>query len=144
MSDFWENVHKRDSNDCWPWLGCRYSTGYGKYETGYAHRYALIDLGVDVRGKFVCHSCDNPACCNPAHLFVGTQKDNMQDMTKKERQSRGSRRPLAKLTEDDVRIIRFHSDGVSQTELAKRYDVAPSRISRIKSNKIWRHVISEE
>jgi hypothetical protein len=144
MPAFWGKIAHQGAEECWPWLGCLYTSGYGKFRNGYAHRFALADSGVEVEGKFVCHSCDNPACCNPAHLFTGTQRDNMQDMTRKARQSRGSKRPLAKLTEADVRNIRFNTDGISQTELGKRYGVDSSRVSKIKSNKIWRHVISEE
>jgi hypothetical protein len=89
MTGFWDRVDRRSDAECWPWLGSSDRDGYGlvtvrkpKRRRG-AHRVALaLSLGVDVdelRGCVVRHSCDNPPCCNPAHLSSGTQADNMSD-----------------------------------------------------------------
>jgi hypothetical protein len=90
---FWSKVDK--SGECWLWTGALASSGYGairvrSYVTEYAHRVALKLSGVEVPdGLFVCHHCDNPSCVNPAHLFVGTAKDNAQDMSRKGRGRKG-------------------------------------------------------
>ena len=81
----WERLDK--SSACWTWTGKRYPTGYGRFGKHYAHRVAYeLAYGPIPEGMHVCHSCDNPPCCNPAHLWIGTPKDNMQD---RERKGRG-------------------------------------------------------
>lgn len=83
-------------NDCWNWTGKISQKGYGcfqeiingKKKDLYAHRESYeIFIGKIPKGFFVCHHCDNTKCCNPAHLFIGTHSDNMQDMLKKGRQN---------------------------------------------------------
>jgi hypothetical protein len=87
---FWSKVDRRGAEDCWPWTARRDGCGYGTFKvdgkTVRASRQAWAlthgDLGA---GQRVCHSCDNPPCCNPAHLWAGTQKDNVLDMVAKGR-----------------------------------------------------------
>ena len=88
----WEYIDRTGGPDaCWPYTGGKYGIGYGFFSIGAgkrwpAHRIAWqVTHGVIPYGKFVCHRCDNPPCCNPAHLFLGTPKENMQDMLTKER-----------------------------------------------------------
>ncbi|MEO0085709.1 MAG: HNH endonuclease signature motif containing protein [candidate division WOR-3 bacterium] len=78
---------KRKPHECWPWTGCRHPTlGYGFFRGDYAHREAYRRAyGPIPNGMCVCHRCDNPECCNPAHLFVGTHRDNIQDSIRKGR-----------------------------------------------------------
>lgn len=135
------------SGDCWLWTGGRTKAGYGLFSYRNrlisAHRAAFIAfLGEDPSGKVVCHKCDTPACCNPDHLFLGTQGDNIRDMQMKGRARntprKGSKHHSAKLTEADVVAIRAsHSDA---SLLAAQYDVTSTSIYLIKARKTWRHI----
>ena len=86
---FWAKVNKDTGTDCWEWIGSTHTGGYGTFKyykkSILAHRMVMIFLGQDPTGMCVCHSCDNVKCVNPAHLFLGTSKDNTQDMIKKGR-----------------------------------------------------------
>lgn len=128
---------------CWEWYGRRHSAGYGLISRGrYAHRaaYAQAHGPID-SAQHVLHRCDNPPCCNPAHLFLGTQADNMADKQAKGRQARGARNGSAKLTEHDVRGIRcLVSYGETHAAIAGRFGVAPSQVSMIRNGHTWRHV----
>jgi len=88
---FWLKVDKKGPDECWEFIGRKDAHGYGHFETGTktmrAHRYAY-EISHDIiipYGKYVLHKCDNPSCVNPAHLFLGTQSDNMKDMDSKNR-----------------------------------------------------------
>jgi hypothetical protein len=92
--DFWDRVDVRGEDDCWLWLRGRQSQGYGaigrkragKRIVFYAHRLAYEFVHEPIpAGHDVCHRCDNPPCCNPAHLFVGTRSENMRDAVTKGR-----------------------------------------------------------
>lgn len=91
LSRFWSKIDVKGANECWPWKNSlRGSLGYGQFRIGDkicdAHRVALeLKDGPLKKGRYVCHSCDSPKCCNPRHLFAGTQKNNMDDMTEKGR-----------------------------------------------------------
>src|SRR5687767_6075530 len=84
VQSFWSRVQVLDKNQCWPWMSYRNADGYGyvginkKYY--FAHRIAFYLInGLDPAEKIVCHTCDNPACCNPAHYFLGDNRANIQD-----------------------------------------------------------------
>lgn len=87
---FWAKVERRGPDDCWPFFGATNGFGYGTFSYNGRMRVAthasLMLAGIEVpRGSIVCHKCDNPPCVNPAHLFVGTQRDNLLDMHRKGR-----------------------------------------------------------
>lgn len=92
----------------------------------------------------ILHKCDNPECINPAHLHLGTQKQNMAEMVMRGRSLKGSKHPNAKLIEQDVYFIRFESEGITRKELAEMFSVRPDHISDILKNKCWKHVTKEK
>ncbi len=139
----WSKVDKCGPDECWPWNGFRNKQGYGRtWIKGvgyYAHRviFDLANPGIiplSNHGISVCvmHDCDNPPCCNPAHLKLGTHLDNMRDKTSKGRSPdfRGERAPRAKLTSEEVFWIRMQKkNGATLKALALLYDVSRSAIS---------------
>jgi hypothetical protein len=147
---FWRHVEKTDG--CWLWTGKANVSGYGvinlNTRTMFAHRFLWTEThGPIPDGLYLCHHCDTPRCVNPAHLFLGTQKDNMQDYARKglwkprERQPRGSTVKTSKLTESQVKEIRFKSiHGHSYATLAAEYGVTSVNIGYIVRGKAWRHV----
>jgi hypothetical protein len=122
--------------------------GYGHFRLGgktrYAHRVSALWAGIisDISdGSFVCHSCDNPSCVNPDHLWRGTPADNMEDKRKKGRATRGSAHHGSKLIESDVRYIRaFLAAGANQRVVARNFGVSYATISQINTGRIWSHV----
>lgn len=145
IEDFWKNVDTKGPDDCWPWVGGKFPDGYGccriKGYSRYASRVAYeLSHGVPPGKMFVCHSCDNPPCCNPAHLFLGTVADNSADMVSKGRsfKNKGTLNGGHKLTEDDVnKIRRMLQDGKSQHYIAETFGVSQGAIFNIASGKKW-------
>jgi len=141
---FWSHVQR--GPDCWEWTGGKTTGGYGLFSHGpssrRAHRAAwIITHGPIPHGLDVCHHCDNPPCCNPDHLFLGTRQDNMTDAQLKGRVKPGPRmpgevHPGAKLTWEAVAAIRA-SEGVSQYELARRYGVSRPLIGYVLRRTAW-------
>lgn len=158
---FWNKVAIGNDDECWLWTGAGDGRGrYGRVMSRpggalFAHRVSwMLCNGAIPEGMFICHRCDNPPCVNPAHLFLGTQADNLRDMREKGR-SRGrqnggpirhsqghSRHRGNKLTEVQVREIRhlWGEGGITQQELANRFGVDASNIRQILTRKTWRHV----
>lgn len=97
-------------------------------------------LGKSIKGYMACHSCDNPACVNPDHLFAGTAKDNAQDAIAKRRMSIGILNPRCKLTESQVLSIRSQEGVKSSLALAAEYGVSRSLIYKIWSSQSWSHI----
>jgi len=139
---FWEKVDKGSGNDCWEWIGAK-SNGYGEiwYHGRHrrAHRVSWEWVNGPIpKGKFVCHKCDNRACVNPKHLWLGSIADNQRDMAMKGRSTIGERNPHSRLTEQDVREIRASS--LKRCELAEIYDVGHQAISQVILRQNWAHV----
>jgi hypothetical protein len=112
-----------------------------------SHRFAYeLEHGPIPDGLFVLHRCDNRKCCNPKHLFIGTQADNMHDMDAKGRRvtpdRRGERHGNSRLTEGNVREIRklYATRTVTQTALAWRFGVTQVQVSSIVRRESWSHV----
>ncbi len=134
---------------CIEWMGGRTSAGYGGVwlngESMYAHRLAFIGAGNHIpKGMCVCHRCDNPACCNPYHLFAGTKLDNNRDCLAKGRMPnrdvpKGEKQHLAKLTKDDVLEIRSRP-WENQYDLAKEFGVSQHTIWAVLRNRTWKHI----
>jgi predicted XRE-type DNA-binding protein len=139
---FWTKA--RRDGDCWRWRAGSMSHGYGCFHIQgralYAHRVAyLLTYGHLPEKGSICHRCDHPWCINPAHLFAGSQADNLADMARKGRSARGERNAHARLTAEDVAEIRRLSrmSHVTQAELARRFGVQRPAISRIISGTRW-------
>lgn len=142
---FWLRVEP--SEGCWTWLGATSPNGYGIVQRGgrvhMAHRVAWeYARGAIPSGKVVCHACDNPPCVNPAHLFVGTQADNIADMDRKgRRRSNPPKGPNAKravLSEAEaVEIRRRYAEGERQLELAAAFGVSKGTIYNVLRGKHW-------
>ena len=144
---FWPKVAKAGADECWLWTASIASHGYGCLrvdgKTRTAHTLAWeLSRGPIPAGMFVCHHCDVKACCNPAHLFLGTAADNAQDMGRKGRHPgnglRGDRHPNARLTSEIVASIRTSvAVGVSQSEMARRVGVTVAQVNNIIRGKQW-------
>jgi hypothetical protein len=146
---FWEKVDKKDSTSCWLWKGYLNRTGYGRFRVGKENKQATATSWFVKYGVWptlcMCHTCDNPTCVNPSHLFEGTHLDNARDKVNKGRGAFGSRNGTAKTNEEIVAKIKhellLYGDyyGVNQV-LAKKYNVNHSTVSKIKKGKHWAHV----
>ncbi len=133
------------NSGCLIWTGHTNNRGYGTIMANgklqRTHRYAWEQSnGIIPEGMHVLHRCDNPPCCNPYHLFLGTHQDNMDDMIKKGRKNppKGERVNTAKLTETDVIAIR--ADIRLQKEIAVDYGVGETTIGRLKRRITWKHI----
>lgn len=118
-------------------MGWKNKAGYGRFNVDrgkkeYAHRFMYEMLcGPIPIDKIVLHTCDNPICCNPSHLRIGTHRDNSDDKVKKDRQAKREDLPQSKLSLKDIEIINIAYPEFSQEELAKLFDVNQSTISRV-------------
>lgn len=172
---FWSKVNKDGptmphmESPCWVWTACQHKDGYGSVSLGgrmlLAHRVAwtfvngAIPHNGSAHGICVLHRCDNRACVNPEHLFLGTQNDNIRDMevkgrkitahgdrngarTMPERLARGAAVGNAKLTDAKVIDIRalWAVGGITKSEIGARFGVDRTAIRKIVTRKTWKHV----
>lgn len=145
---FYAHVEPRGWDECWEWQGpTDASKGYGRLtvhgKVYGAHRlsYELHHAPLDA-DQFACHTCDNPICVNPYHLFAGTSQDNHADMVQKGRHARGSIQGRAILHESEVAQIRtmYDTGEHTQKELARLFGVSKTLVGRIVRHEVWRHV----
>lgn len=164
---FWSHVDIRGDDECWEWKTSKFRGGYGQFKVNgrniRASRLAyFIQHGVDPLDAQVCHTCDNPPCCNPSHLFLGDNADNRNDSiakgrdntasgerhgshTKPERWARGERVGGSILTAAQVSEMRalYLTGAHTQQDLADRFGVKRETIGRVVRGENWKHLPSE-
>lgn len=151
----WSRVDRSGGPDaCWPWVGGGgHVFGYGQIwdadlgRAEGAHRvaYRLVNGAIPEDAPCIRHTCDNPPCCNPAHLVAGTQSENLGDMSARGRRGsydrRGESNPFARLSASDVREIRArYAAGERPKAIGRSYGVTRSCVGRIVSRQTWAHV----
>lgn len=162
---FWPKVNREGPLDprmdscCWEWKGMRFRNGYGgilsthvngKHRTLLAHRVSYeMSNGPIPEGLCVLHVCDNRKCVRPDHLFLGTAADNIHDMIAKGRAAvvdgaryRGELNPSAKLTEEQVRVMRseYVPRVVTRSHLADKFGVSLPLVDKILGGRVWKHI----
>ena len=152
---FWEKIDRRGPDECWLWTASTTRGGYGQLAEGApsrrmlkAHRVSYeivsgpIPRGEGHHGICVCPTCDNPPCCNPGHLFLGTIQEDTADKVEKGRQAKHEQNGNSKLTEEQVAESRrdyvWHSRTHGQPALARKYGVTQSTIGVIIKRKYWK------
>lgn len=152
---FWSRVDKNGpihpvlKSRCWLWTGYKLKQGYGQFRSKKTHRLAYVHTKGDIPdGMFVCHKCDNPPCCNPDHLFLGTAQDNMTDKVNKGRQytgggppSPGEKNGNVVLNQEQVNKIKeMHASGKSTNGIIREMNltVSYSCVRRIITGKLWK------
>ena len=131
---------------CWEWQGTRIASGYGQFwwqgRMRSVSRMSLLFSGKFLSKKaslIIRHACDNPPCCNPAHLIAGTQAENIKDAHQKNRAVKGETHGMHILTEADVLYIRKGIDNAAIT--AKQYGVSKACIHDIRQGLSWKHLL---
>jgi hypothetical protein len=149
MEDIWKKVDKKGGDDCWNWIGQLSNSGYGKIKmnnkTYSSHRLIYeFTFGMISDGLQINHICNNRKCCNPTHLQLGNQQDNMTYMvlTNRSHHPIGETHPNHKLTEDDIIQIRslYVVGNQTQSEIGKLFGVAQTTICAIVNNINWKHI----
>ena len=155
INRFYRHVSEPNENGCRLWTGAK-THGYGNIRFNgkiwKTHRFAyhLYHTEEDIEGWCICHTCDVPSCVEETHLWKGTKQDNAVDMCNKERHADlrgthvncGENSPRAKLTEEDVRVIRhrFDDEYITKTQLAKDYGVSIGCIQHVINKMNWKEV----
>lgn len=141
---FWKRIKVLSNNECWPWQGAN-RAGYGtlKYQGKWwrSNRLAYF-LTHNETPEYVCHTCDNPQCCNPKHLFAGNPKTNTEDMISKKRHAHGARVPNAVLNDETVLKLRkeYKENYVTIKSLSRKYNLSPTVIAHALNGKTWKHL----
>ena len=146
VARFWSYVDRRGPEECWVWKAGCFKGGYGQFRLGKrkvkAHRCAYeLSVGPIPIGLRALHHCDNPPCCNPAHLYVGTEKDNARDRVERGGQARlrGESNPQAKLTAAEIGEVRAlaAAGGATYREIGARYGLHYNSVGRIVRRERW-------
>lgn len=140
---------KKIESGCWIFIGCKNPKGYGVFQangTIFSHRFAwIVKNGAIPKGLLVCHTCDNPPCVNPDHLWLGTPKQNTQDMVKKDR-PRGAKNPR-KGEQNGMSVIsyiqamdiaRLIELGHRSTDISRNLNISIHIVNDIRSRKSWK------
>lgn len=150
LARFWSNVTVSHSFKCWPWHGAVDAHGYGALRIGErtvkAHRLAYsIANGETIDELHIRHACDNPPCCNPAHLLSGTAADNMADCISRGRNAFGRRVPNAKLTDEQARVIWDMRDGgLTAIAVGRVFGISEGSVRKVWYGETWKHVTQKE
>lgn len=150
---FWDKVLVKGRDECWVWTASKFQSGYGYFRFQGKSRHAsrvswiLKTNKEPEKGVFVCHKCDNRACVNPDHLFLGTAKDNMKDCVGKGRNFfqtnpfKGMRHANSKLTDQQVLGIRaLIKEGNTLASVAGKFNVTRACVEDIHRRKSWKHI----
>lgn len=147
---FWNHVELRGDDECWNWTACKDTYGYGQLSVDrrmvLAHRYAFaLRHGPIERGLYVLHTCDNRACCNPAHLYAGTALDNARDRDARKRRIPpvGEAHGQARLTLSQVRQILSLRGVLPRRDIAVRFAISPTRVSDIHHGRGWQSALAQ-
>lgn len=142
----WVNPESTNASICWLWEGATNANGYGKLmfrQTSWlAHRASYtVFIEPIPDGLEILHKCDNRPCVNPAHLFLGTQPENIKDAVNKDRHARGIRHASSRLMDADIiRIRDLYEKGITAKELSMLYHVKQPHIYNIVNRKKWKHI----
>lgn len=145
--DFWTRVEVKEKNDCWPWKESLNRDGYGRARIDgipkMAHRIAYeLKTGKNIDGLVAMHICDNPKCCNPSHLVLGTHADNQKDKFAKNRQAKGETNGQSMLTNKQVLEARskYKPRVVTYKMLANEYGVCRDTMQKAIRGILWKHI----
>jgi hypothetical protein len=143
LARFWSKVDVKGRNECWEWMAARRTSGHGDFAAPYgstpAHRFAYrIFNGPPPNEMLVRHKCDNPACCNPLHLELGTHAENVSDRVARGRSASGEKNGRAKLTMKQVKEIR--TSPLEDWALAMQYKVTIRAIEFVRQGVTWKSV----
>lgn len=144
---FWSRVDVGKKDECWLWQAGVDWDGYGLFKVKgvsnrsnrMAYAFAIGSIPADMK---IIHSCDNPGCCNPRHLSVGTNLDNARDRITRDRQAKGTSINTCKLTEEQVLYIRqrYAEGDIRQIDLAREFGITQVNVSEIVLRRSWRHI----
>jgi hypothetical protein len=141
---FWRKMHIGNDSECWAWIKGFFASGYGRTSlNGRMFRSSRLAFmffyGADPYPCLVLHSCDNPPCCNPNHLFLGNETDNNDDMTRKGRRPAGLTHGMAKMTPASVAELRtLYDRGATTVELVERFGISSAQVYKIATRQFWK------